>query len=263
MKCDIVLAGVGGQGVLSIAWVIGHAAVAAGYYLKQPEVHGMAQRGGAVSAFVRLSDAPIASDLIPAGTADFVLSVEPMESLRYANLIAPDGWILTDVTPLPNVAEYPPPEALFDVLFGAPRVVAVDATRLAHAAGTVKAQNMVMLGVAASRLPVVATMLEENVRALFAAKGPRIVEANVAAFRIGEAASLFHAALVAGGVAPGTAARATAGLAFAPEPVAGAAIAAWTAQLRGVEGARTALRVFAARGTTPFDAGDARAAAQR
>ena len=121
MNFDLVVCGVGGQGVLSIAWVIDHAAAEAGYHLKQPEVHGMAQRGGAVSAFVRMSDAPIASDLIPDGAAHLVLSVEPMESLRYTRLLCPEGWIVTDVTPLVNVGNYPATDALFDVLFAAPR----------------------------------------------------------------------------------------------------------------------------------------------
>lgn len=249
MNCDIVVCGVGGQGVLSIAWVVDHAAVAAGFHLKQPEVHGMAQRGGAVSAFVRISDAPIASDLIPDGSARMVLSVEPMESLRYTKLLHPDGWIVTDITPLVNVPDYPASDALYDVLFGAPRVIAIDAMRLAHKAGTVKAQNMVMLGAAARLLPVPAPLLEQQVRALFAAKGQRVVDANVAAFRMGDAASRFGAALVAGGVAAGGAARAAASLDFGPEPMAQDAIAAWVERLQGPQGEQAAMRMFAARET--------------
>jgi len=248
MNFDLVLCGVGGQGVLSIAWVIDHAAVAAGFHLKQPEVHGMAQRGGAVSAFVRIADAPIASDLIPDGSAHIVLSVEPMESLRYTKLLRPDGWIVTDVTPLVNVGDYPAVDALYDVLFAAPRVIAVDAMRLAHRAGTVKAQNMVMLGAAARLLPVPAPLLEQQVRALFADKGQRIVNANLKAFRMGDAASRFGAALVAGGAAAGVAARAVASLEFGPEPMAEDVIAAWVWRLRGPEGEEAAVRMFAARG---------------
>ena len=255
MNFDLVVCGVGGQGVLSIAWVIDHAAVAAGFQLKQPEVHGMAQRGGAVSAFVRIADAPIASDLIPDGSAHVVLSVEPMESLRYTKLLRPDGWIVTDVTPLVNVVDYPALDALFGVLFSVPRVIAVDAMRLAHKAGTVKAQNMVMLGAAARLLPVPVPLLEQQVRALFAAKGHRIVNANVNAFRMGDAASRFSAALVAGGVAAGVAARAVASLEFGPEPMADDAVAAWVERLRGPEGAATAMRLYAARGIKAEDGG--------
>jgi indolepyruvate ferredoxin oxidoreductase, beta subunit len=247
MNYDFVLCGVGGQGVLSIAWVIGQAALEAGLQLKQPEVHGMAQRGGAVSAFVRLSDAPIASDLIPDGTAQMILAVEPMESLRYTKMLRPDGWIVTDVAPLINTDGYPAPEALYQVLFGAPQLVALNATHLAHKAGTVKAQNMVMLGAAASRLPIAAELLEKHVGALFAAKGHRIMTANLRAFRIGQAASLCHAALLAGGVAPEVAARAVAGLEFGPEPLAPDAIAGWIEELRGADGEAAALRIFAER----------------
>ena len=247
MNFDLVLCGVGGQGVLSMAWVIDHAAVAAGFHLKQPEVHGMAQRGGAVSAFVRISDAPVASDLIPDGSAQIVLSVEPMESLRYVKLLRPDGWIVTDVTPLVNVADYPAPQALYDVLFGAPRVIAIDAPRLAHKAGTIKAQNMVMVGAVARLLPVPESLLEQEVRTLFADKGSRIVEANVRAFRMGNAASRFGAALVAGGVPADVASRVVASLEFEPEPMADDAVAGWVERLRGPEGREAAARMFAAR----------------
>ena len=246
MNYDLVVCGVGGQGVLSIAWVVDHAAVATGYHLKQPEVHGMAQRGGAVSAFVRIADAPIASDLIPDGAASLVLSVEPMESLRYARMLRPDGWIVTDVSPVRNVAAYPDAAKLFDVLFSVPRIVAVDAGRLAHKAGTVKAHNMVMLGAAASLLPIPMELLEGHVRALFAAKGERIAAANVDAFRLGDAASRFTAALVAGGVARGVAARIVPRLDFRPCPVDDDVVAAWCARLRAPGAAAAAARIFAA-----------------
>jgi indolepyruvate ferredoxin oxidoreductase, beta subunit len=244
---DFVLCGVGGQGVLSVAWVIGQAAQEAGLYLKQPEVHGMAQRGGAVSALVRLSDVPIASDLIAEGTASMVLSVEPMESLRYTKLLAPEGWIVTEVAPLINTSTYPEPDALYGVLFSAPRVLAVNATPLAQKAGTVKAQNTVMLGAAASRLPIPTELLEKHVAALFEAKGPRYVTANVKAFRMGRAAAQCHEALLAHGVAPEAASRAVAGFDFAPEPMPADEIARWAARLAAAGGLDAARKVFAER----------------
>jgi indolepyruvate ferredoxin oxidoreductase, beta subunit len=261
MNYDLVVCGVGGQGVLSIAWVVDHAAVAAGYHLKQPEVHGMAQRGGAVSAFVRIADAPIASDLIPDGAASLVLSVEPMESLRYVRMLRPDGWIVTDVSPLRNVATYPDTAKLFDVLFSVPRIVAVDAGRLAHTAGTVKAHNMVMLGAAASLLPIPTDLLERHVRALFAAKGERIAAANVDAFRRGDAASRFTAALVAGGVARGVAARIVPRLHFQPCQVDGNVVAAWCERLRAPGASAAAARIFAADETLTLAGGLAALAA--
>jgi len=253
MNYDLVLCGVGGQGVLSIAWVIDHAAHEAGLHFKQSEVHGMAQRGGAVSAFVRLSDKPVASDLIAHGAASMVLAVEPMEALRYTQLLRPDGWIVTDVTPLENDA-YPQHEALYKVLFSAPRLLVIDATRLAHKAGTVKAQNMVVLGAAAAQLPLPMALLEAQVQALFAAKGERIAKANVNAFRIGAAASQFAAALLAAGVPSGVLARVLPRLMFEPQPVAQASVDAWCKRLLTADGALAAMRMFEAAATLSPDA---------
>lgn len=245
MKFDLVIGGVGGQGVLSIAWVIDHAAHAAGLHLKQSEVHGMAQRGGAVSAFVRLSEQPVASDLIADGAASLLLSVEPLEALRYTRLLRPDGWIVTDLTPMVNVSNYPDSAALYRVLFSAPHLVALDATRLAQKAGTVKAQNMVVLGAAASLLPLPTELLEQQVRSLFEAKGERIVKANVAAFRKGDAASRFAQALAAAGVATEVVAQAVARIHFAPHPVAAEAVSQWAERLLAADGAQLAARLFA------------------
>ena len=207
MNFDLVLAGVGGQGVLSMAYVIDHAAVDRGFTIKQPEVHGMAQRGGAISAYVRMSDGPVKSDIIPDGTAKAVLSVEPLEALRYTKLLAPDGWVVTDVTPLINMAGYPNPAALFEVLFQVPHLVAVDATKLALKAGAMKAQNMVVVGAASSHLPVPLELLEKHVAGLFAAKGERLVKSNLAAFRMGVAAGAMTSELVKRGVPQGVAAQ--------------------------------------------------------
>lgn len=254
MNYDLVICGVGGQGVLSIAWVVDHAAVDAGLHIKQPEVHGMAQRGGAVSAFVRIADAPIASDLVPDGSAQLVLAVEPMESLRYAKMLRPDGWIVTDVTPLENIANYPDRARLFDVLFGAPRVIAVDAGALARRAGAVKAQNMALLGAAATLLPLPGPLIEQRLQALFAGKGERIVAANLAAFRMGAAAGRFSLALRASGVPPGVVARVVPRIAFDAQPVAADVVAHWSGRLRAADAAAIAARIFAAGETLPLAA---------
>lgn len=232
MNFDLVLCGVGGQGVLSIAWVIDHAAHAAGLCLKQSEVHGMAQRGGAVSAFVRISDRPVASDLISDGSAALIVSVEPMEALRYTRLLRPDGCIVTDTTPMVNIDDYPDTTALYRVLFGAPQLVALDATRLAQKAGTVKAQNMVVLGAAARFLPLPLAALEAQIHALFERKGDRIVKANIHAFRKGDAASRFAGSLLAGGVPSPLVAQVLSHLTFRPHAVPAAACAAWIQALR-------------------------------
>jgi len=255
MNYDLVICGVGGQGVLSIAWVVDQAAVEAGFHIKQPEVHGMAQRGGAVSAFVRIADAPIASDLVADGTASMVLSVEPMEALRYARMLRPDGWIVTDITPLKNVATYPEAGRLFEVLFSAPRLIAVDAAALARRAGMVKANNMVMLGAAASLLPMPAELVEKHLRALFAAKGERMEAANVKAFRMGDAAGRFSVALLGGGVPARVVARVVPRLAFEARPVAEPATARWLERLRLPDARAAAARLFDSGETVDPDSG--------
>jgi len=255
MNYDLVICGVGGQGVLSIAWVVDQAAVEAGFHIKQPEVHGMAQRGGAVSAFVRIADAPIASDLVADGTASMVLSVEPMEALRYARMLRPDGWIVTDITPLKNVATYPEAGRLFEVLFSAPRLIAVDAAALARRAGMVKANNMVMLGAAASLLPVPADLVEKHLRALFAGKGERMVGANVKAFRMGDAAGRFTVALLGGGVPAPVVARVVPRLAFEARPVDEQEMARWLDRLRAPDAQAAAARLFDSGETVEPDRG--------
>jgi indolepyruvate ferredoxin oxidoreductase beta subunit len=253
MNFDLVLAGVGGQGVLSIAWVLDHAAHRAGWNLKQSEVHGMAQRGGAVSAFVRMSSSPVASDLIAAGTASLIVSVEPLEALRYTGLLRPDGAVVTDVTPMVNVDNYPDFGALVGVLFAVPNLVAVDATRLAQVAGAVKAQNSVVLGAAAPLLPLSAEDIEVQLQALFAPKGERIVQANLRAFRMGHAASGFVRALRDAGVPVARVARVSSRLAFGAHAVDPELVAAWAARLLGAGGEAAATEVFSAQGLVPVD----------
>lgn len=243
MNYDLVICGVGGQGVLSIAWVIDHAAHEAGLHFKQSEVHGMAQRGGAVSACVRLSSEPIASDLIANGSASLILSVEPLEALRYTQMLRPDGWIVTDVTPMVNIPDYPDTERLYAVLHGAPNLVALDATALAKKAGNVKAQNMVALGAAARLLPFAPGSLERWITALFEAKGERIIKANLNAFRKGDAASRFAAALHDAGLPNAVVARVVARLQFAPHPVDEAVLAAWCERLLGADRAAALQRL--------------------
>lgn len=244
MNYDLVVCGVGGQGVLTMAGVIDHAIHEGGLQLKQSEVHGMAQRGGAVSAFVRISDQPVASDLIADGAARMILSVEPMEALRYTQLLRPDGWIVTDITPLVNVANYPPLAALYQVLFSAPRLVALDAARLAQLAGSIKVQNTVVLGAAAMHLPLPPELFENQLRRLFARKGERIVNANINAFRMGDAASRLAAALVAAGVASDVVARVVSRIAFAPQPVPAPCVNAWCQRLLQPDAGALAMRLF-------------------
>ena len=185
MKRDIILSGVGGQGILSIATVIGRAALAEGLQLKQAEVHGMSQRGGDVQSNLRISSSAIHADLIPRGEADLIVSLEPMAALRYLPWLASDGWVITNTVPLVNIPDYPDAEALRRELEALPHVVTLDIDAMARAAASPRSANMVLLGAAAPFLDIDAAKLEAGIRDIFARKGDAIVEMNLAAFRAG------------------------------------------------------------------------------
>ena len=190
MKQDIILAGVGGQGILSIATVIGSAALEQGLHLKQAEVHGMSQRGGDVQSNLRLSSEPIHSDLIPRGGADLVVSLEPLEALRYIPYLSPEGWIITNTVPFVNIPDYPPMEAVMAELEKMPHVIAIDVDAIAKESGSARSANMVLLGATASVLGILEPeKLREGIRRIFGRKGEAIVEANVKAFDAGLASA--------------------------------------------------------------------------
>jgi indolepyruvate ferredoxin oxidoreductase beta subunit len=189
MKCDIVLAGVGGQGILSIATVLGLAAVENNLYLKQAETHGMSQRGGAVQSYLRLSDKPIYSDLIPSGEAQLILSVEPLESLRYLTFLSAEGYVITNTTPFVNIPDYPDSEEILKTINNLPHVIAIDAEEVARQAGNVKSSNMVMLGAASPFIELPHDSLERGISAIFARKGDEVVAVNLRAFHAGRAFS--------------------------------------------------------------------------
>ena len=186
MKKDIILAGVGGQGILSIATVIGSAALQQGLHLKQAEVHGMSQRGGDVQSNLRLSSEPIYSDLIPLGGADLIVSLEPMEALRYLPYLAQDGWIITNTAPFVNIPNYPEMDKLTAQLEKLPNVVALDVDAVAKDLGNPRGANMVLLGAMAARLHILEPeALREGIRRIFGRKGEVIVENNIKAFDAG------------------------------------------------------------------------------
>ncbi len=190
MKQDIILAGVGGQGILSIATVIGSAALEQGLHLKQAEVHGMSQRGGDVQSNLRLSSDPIHSDLIPRGAADLIVSLEPMEALRYVPYLAPQGWIITNTVPFVNIPDYPPMENVMAELDKLPRVIAIDVDAIAKEVGSPRSANMVLLGATAAVLGILdPEKLREGIRRIFGRKGEEIVEAHIKAFNAGLASA--------------------------------------------------------------------------
>ena len=188
-KQDIILAGVGGQGILSIAFIIDNAALQESFQVKQAEVYGMAQRGGAVQSHLRISREPIWSDLIQRGRAGLILAVEPLEALRYLDYLAPDGRIVTSSTPFVNIPDYPKVEEVLERIRRVPGSVIVDSEALAKEAGTSRAQNTVMLGAASPHLIVPSERLLEFVRVLFAPRGEKILAPNLKAFELGRQAA--------------------------------------------------------------------------
>ena len=190
MKKDIILAGVGGQGILSIATVIGEAALKENLKIKQAEVHGMSQRGGDVQSNLRISTDEIASDLIPKGCADIIISLEPMEALRYVPYLAKDGWIVTNTASFVNIPNYPDAQAVLKELESLKNVIAIDVDDIAKKAGNPRGANIVLLGACAHLLGIEPVKFEDGIRRIFARKGDAVVEGNLVAFRAGAAAAI-------------------------------------------------------------------------
>lgn len=190
MKNDIILAGVGGQGILSIASVIGLAAVANDLFLKQSEVHGMSQRGGDVQSHLRLSDKPVSSDLIPFGKANLIISVEPMESLRYLPWLSKNGWLVTNSEPFINIPDYPSIDEIIKEIKKIKNHIIVDADRIAKETGSARSGNIVILGAASPFIDMSYESLEAGIRKLFGRKGDDVVESNLKALKAGRECSI-------------------------------------------------------------------------
>ncbi len=186
MKKDIILAGVGGQGILSIATVIGQAALAEGWYLKQAEVHGMSQRGGEVQSHLRISTEPIWSDLIPQGKAVIILSLEPLEALRYVPWLAPEGCVVTSSVPFRNIDNYPDIDQVYAAVKACSRHILIDTDALVKEINApVQAANMVLLGAAIPMLGIEPEIMKTALQKVFARKSEAVVETNIRALMAG------------------------------------------------------------------------------
>jgi indolepyruvate ferredoxin oxidoreductase, beta subunit len=185
MKNDIILSGVGGQGILSIAATIGLAAVSNDLFIKQSEVHGMSQRGGDVQSHLRISDKPVSSDLIPFGKADLIISVEPMESLRYLPWLAEKGWLVTNSNPFINIPDYPSLDDILEEIKKIGNHIIIDADGIAKEAGSPRSGNIVILGAASPFIEMPFESLEKALEKLFGKKGNRVVEDNLKALHAG------------------------------------------------------------------------------
>jgi len=186
MKTNIILSGVGGQGILTIAAVLDTAALHQDLYVKQSEVHGMSQRGGAVQSHVRISDTEIYSDLIPQGKADMILSVEPMELLRYIPFLKKEGWLITDSNTFVNILDYPEKHDLYKQIKSQPNNIIINATEIAKKIGNSKAANMVLLGAASSLIPLSEESMLIAIKKLFKNKSEKIINLNIEAFQNGK-----------------------------------------------------------------------------
>ena len=185
MNTDIILSGVGGQGILSIATIIGAAAIKEKLYIKQAEVHGMSQRGGDVQSNLRISSEPIASDLIPLGKADLIISLEPMEAMRYLPYLKKEGWIITNTAPFINIPNYPELDTLMQSIKELNHHVSLDVDKIAKEVASPRCANIVLLGAASPFLGIEVEKIEEGIRNVFGKKGDAIVEMNLKAFRAG------------------------------------------------------------------------------
>lgn len=186
MKKDIILAGVGGQGILTIAYVLGSTALKDGFYFKQAEVHGMSQRGGAVESHLRISDKEIHSDLIPKGECDIILSVEPVEALRYLPFLSKDGYVLANSSPYKNIPDYPEEEKVKIAYQDIKNGFLIEAEKLAKEAGSPRSANIVMVGVASNLLFLKEESLLFFIEKLFEKKGEKVVNVNKKAFLLGK-----------------------------------------------------------------------------
>jgi len=185
MNRNVILAGVGGQGLLALAAVIGEAARGLGLRVRQAEVHGMAQRGGVVQSHLRYADRPIHSNLVRRGTADLILALEPMEALRYLPYLAPDGAVVTSTAPVANIPDYPDEAFVIAEIERQTTHRLIDAPALAMEAGAAQAANMVMLGAGAPFLGLPETSLIRAIEVFFAGKGTAVIDTNTRAFRLG------------------------------------------------------------------------------
>lgn len=188
MKCDIIVAGVGGQGVISIGAIIAESAVRSGLYATQSEVHGMSQRGGAVISHLRLSRRPIASGTIGIGSADLIIAMEPLESLRHLEFLSSSGALVVNEEPIRNISSYPDLDEVLDSIRRIPRALVVNAVQLARKAGSARAANVVMVGAAASSLPIPEHEIRKVLSEWFQSKGEKLVTINLDAFAFGQEA---------------------------------------------------------------------------
>ncbi len=189
---NILVVGIGGQGVMTATEILASAAIALGFDAKKTEVAGMAQRGGVVSSHLRFGSKVLSPQITP-GSADLLLAFESAEALRWCHYLRPGALVLMNtarlVPPVVNIGLYDyPADPVAEILVRGYRVHAFDAMDIAMALGDVRLGNTVMLGAASGHLPFPAEVLLEAIVKRFMARKPQLVELNRKAFAAGRAA---------------------------------------------------------------------------
>lgn len=189
MTTNVLMAGVGGQGVLTASAVLSEAALLAGYDVKKSEVHGMSQRGGSVESHVRFSNKQVYSPLIPWHGADVVMALEMLEGLRSAHWCRPGGVILADerqilpATVAHGALQYPH-DCLQRLEEHDGATVVVRALATAQELGERRAANVVMLGALSGFLPIAEEAFREALANIIK---PKALDTNLRAFELGRA----------------------------------------------------------------------------
>ena len=189
MKKSILLAGVGGQGVITAANIIANAALIEGYNVITSELHGMAQRGGDVKCAVRIGN--VYSPIIPPQTADAIISLEPMEALRNLNVVSKNGIVITDINPIYppltsiGIGKYPSLDNIFERIEKHCRLIKINADELAKKAGSILTKNIVMIG-SFHALGIFPLKKESIIQSISQNIKKDYVDINIKAFEIGE-----------------------------------------------------------------------------
>ena len=181
----IVLSGVGGQGVLSLAQIVLEALRRSGFHALQSEIHGMSQRGGSVHAQVCFSEVPLTSPIIDEGCAELLIALEPLEALRYVAMLRMDGHLVVSEEPQVNMEGYPPLDDVYAALKAVRGAHLLDTEDLARRLNHRQAGGMALLGMASRHLPVPEATWHAVITERFEAKGARIIEKNLEAFEAG------------------------------------------------------------------------------
>jgi len=183
MKSDILIVGVGGQGIILTSDIISKAALKDGFNVKKAETHGMAQRGGSVITHVRISNSDIYSPLIPKGKVDVLIGFEPMEALRYMGYINrknENSIMIVNRNPI-EIENYPDINEIISEIKRHRNSIILNALELANKAGNVLTQNIVMLGAASRYLPIDRDTLKETIKE----NVKRAINENLKAFELG------------------------------------------------------------------------------